>query len=405
MRLLVFLSLAVSLALDAVDKKEIKKLLVNTVLCTAHSGITIIDAQTGEKLLSYNDEKMFTPASCTKIVTTAAALHSLGPDFQIRTSVYRSGEINNGMLDGDLIIYGRGDGSLSDDSFQKLACQCKNAGISKVRGSLIIDSSYFDGKMLNDQWEIGDVYANKFAVEVTALSCNRNRFNLAKENSLEEIGRLFKNCLLKEGIVVDSVKQSTYDLSCCIEVAFLHSLSLSEIVKKTNKESNNFFAELLLNIVGAHQKNIKGTTFEKGKKFIEQFLHLVDSSIHYYIGDGSGLSRYTLFSPSSFAKILFFISKQPYARFFLSSLPVAGVDGTLASRFCSSPGYNNVCAKTGTLSHVSSLSGYATTRSGRSIIFSMLVDNCLGVDASCMETAKACRDAIDAVITYCLEQL
>jgi D-alanyl-D-alanine carboxypeptidase/D-alanyl-D-alanine-endopeptidase (penicillin-binding protein 4) len=93
------------------------------------------------------------------------------------------------------------------------------------------------------------------------------------------------------------------------------------------------------------------------------------------MADGSGLSRYDLLSPRLLVELLINLRQQPNGELFYTSLPVAGMDGTLANRMTAAPLRGNVHAKTGTLSGIRSLSGYLTTAAGDPVVFSFIVNN------------------------------
>ena len=78
-------------------------------------GVLVVDAATGETLYSLNADRYFTPASNTKMFTTALALATLGPDYRYRTTIETGGRIDTfGRLRGDLVLVGRGDPNLSN---------------------------------------------------------------------------------------------------------------------------------------------------------------------------------------------------------------------------------------------------------------------------------------------------
>lgn len=97
----------------------------------------------------------------------------------------------------------------------------------------------------------------------------------------------------------------------------------------------------------------------------------------FLVRDGSGLSRHDLVSPETLTRVLAAMRRNPHFQTYYDAFPVAGVDGTLRSRMRSTRGEANVRGKTGTLSNVRSLSGYATTAGGRQLIFSILANNYL----------------------------
>src|ERR1044071_4016733 len=95
-------------------KKQIEVILAQPDLARGFWGIEITSLKTGRALFAFNTDKMFTPASNTKLFTTAAALALIGPDYKFRTTVETSGSLDKyGRLTGDLVLVGRGDPNLS----------------------------------------------------------------------------------------------------------------------------------------------------------------------------------------------------------------------------------------------------------------------------------------------------
>jgi D-alanyl-D-alanine carboxypeptidase/D-alanyl-D-alanine-endopeptidase (penicillin-binding protein 4) len=112
--------------------------------------------------------------------------------------------------------------------------------------------------------------------------------------------------------------------------------------------------------------------------------------------DGSGLSRENLVTPQATVALLRYSAQQPWGKTFQDTLPIAGVDGSLADRFRNTPAAGVVRAKTGSLAHVYSLAGYATTKSGDHIAFSIMTNN------NNMPTKKV-LDVIDRVVQSLVE--
>jgi serine-type D-Ala-D-Ala carboxypeptidase/endopeptidase (penicillin-binding protein 4) len=151
-------------------------------------GIRIENLTTGETLADVDGEKLFQPASNMKLYTTAAALDVLGPDFRVRTSVYAAQPDAQGVVTGDIILYGRGDPNLSDRFNEKkgdrtitpletLADQVVAAGVKRVTGDLVGDESYFRAAPLGDGWEWNDLQW-WYGTEVSALSAADNNLTL-----------------------------------------------------------------------------------------------------------------------------------------------------------------------------------------------------------------------------------
>jgi D-alanyl-D-alanine carboxypeptidase/D-alanyl-D-alanine-endopeptidase (penicillin-binding protein 4) len=128
-------------------------------------GILIQTLSSSYTLYSRDSKKYFVPASNVKLLTTAAALHQLGSQFRIRTSIY-------GTDNGFLRIVGRGDPSLSDIQLRQLAQQLSRRGIRQVR-QLIAEENYFQGYTVNPSWEWEDVQAD-YGAPVNSLILNQN---------------------------------------------------------------------------------------------------------------------------------------------------------------------------------------------------------------------------------------
>jgi D-alanyl-D-alanine carboxypeptidase/D-alanyl-D-alanine-endopeptidase (penicillin-binding protein 4) len=156
------------------------------------------------------------------------------------------------------------------------------------------------------------------------------------------------------------------------------SVPVAEDIMVTNKASLNLHAELLLRLLG----KVHGTegSFEQGTRVVRQFLigaGVGDGDFFFY--DGSGMSPDDRIAPRALTQLLAYASRQPWGAAWRETLPVAGVDGTLAKRFRKSPAPDSplrgrLWAKDGTLSEVNALSGYLTTASGKTLAFSILVN-------------------------------
>ena len=155
---------------------------------------------------------------------------------------------------------------------------------------------------------------------------------------------------------------------------------LKDVIPGINKNSYNLGAEMLLYALAAEYFNTPATA-EKGISMEDSLLYAAgcDPSL-YRIVDGSGVSRYNLVSTEMIIKILKYIyfNEPEVFKNIYSSLPIAGTDGTLKQRMNGTPAQNNVRAKTGTLSGVTTLSGYLTSNNGDNIVFSIFIENYVG---------------------------
>jgi D-alanyl-D-alanine carboxypeptidase/D-alanyl-D-alanine-endopeptidase (penicillin-binding protein 4) len=151
------------------------------------------------------------------------------------------------------------------------------------------------------------------------------------------------------------------------------SVPVAQDVTVTNKLSQNLHAELLLRLLG--KVNARDGSFVEGARVVRQFL--VNAGIDdedFFLYDGSGESPDDRIAPRAFTELLTYAAHQPWGAEWRDTLPIAGVDGTLLNRFKNSPLKTHLWAKTGTLNEVNSLSGYLTAASGKTLVFSILVN-------------------------------
>lgn len=145
-------------------------------------GVAVYSVDRSAPLYLRDADRPLLPASNMKLYTTAAALDRLGPDFQYTTSFYADGPLlPGGTLDGNLILVGRGDPSLSGRFFADSATYAldtfadalRRAGVRRVTGRLIGDASFFDDELVASGWEIGNLLW-WYGARVSALSFNDN---------------------------------------------------------------------------------------------------------------------------------------------------------------------------------------------------------------------------------------
>jgi len=204
-----------------------------------------------------------------------------------------------------------------------------------------------------------------------------NSVNL--DNPSLHTGYVLKNLLEKEGISVKGqVKRGLLASQNVVILAETESKPLSSIVYDFNKHSINIIGEILLKYLGAKFRGVPGTS-KKGidvvkQDFLEKEVKVSTENLN--MVDGSGLSPLNRITTNHFVQIL----KYMYEHFdlqsdFLSSLPVAGADGTLKRRTRNTDGERKIRAKTGFINQASSLSGYVMTKNNQPIVFSILSNN------------------------------
>jgi D-alanyl-D-alanine carboxypeptidase/D-alanyl-D-alanine-endopeptidase (penicillin-binding protein 4) len=167
---------------------------------------------------------------------------------------------------------------------------------------------------------------------------------------------------------------------------------MAELLRQVNKPSQNLYSEMLLRALGAKARG--AGTPEAGHEVIDDFLRRIRVPFeHWELQDGSGLSRGDLVSPHGLVGLLAAMDRHPHAQVFRDSLPVAGVDGTLAERLKGAPTEGRVQAKTGTLAHTNALAGYVSTRRGEKLAFAFIVNHHTGASSG----TAAIDDAVRAL--------
>ena len=465
---------------------RIEKILSQPDVARGFWGIEAVDLATGETLYTMNADKLFTPASNTKLFTTSAALAVIGPDYRFRTTVETNGSVDKyGRLNGDVVVVGRGDPNLSGRTLpynlhteradspvrvlELLADQLVRRGVKFVDGDVVGDDSYFAFERYGEGWAQDDM-SREWGAPVSALTINDNVLfvnvlpgdrsgdrafinispfpdyyrldnrimttpagtgprsvtigrepgantltlwgnmpvddpgfheSLAIEDPAQFTAELFRNLLERRGIVVygrarakhlELANLSTFSVTATapagggdiprttrpaiagLVLADYQSQPLMMDLRVVNKVSQNLHAELMLRLLG-REKGSAGT-IEAGSEVVRGFLSQADiRSDEYVFFDGSGLSRQNLVTPHAIVKLLLYDNRQPWGAQFADTLPVAGIDGSLAERFRGTAAQSRVHGKTGSLGHVNSLSGYATTVSGQRIAFSIMANN------------------------------
>ena len=153
----------------------------------ASLGVCILGPD-GEKLAGFNDEISLVPASALKTVTTGAALELLGPDLTFETTVAAAAEQTpEGVIQGDIVLIGSGDPTLSADDLESLAEAVAATGVKSISGRIIADASAFPEAGASDHWVWGDV-GNGFGAGIYGLNIGHNRY-AARFDPADELGQ------------------------------------------------------------------------------------------------------------------------------------------------------------------------------------------------------------------------
>lgn len=153
-------------------RTDIDKILASSCLKKENYGVEIYSLNKKETLYEVRKHQTFTPASNQKLITTAAALKSLGPNYRFPTRLFTSGKLEGDTLFGDLYIKGYGDPKFVTEQMWLLVTELENLPIRKIAGNIIADDSYFDPLARVKTWKAGGAQA--YNAPLGALSFNFN---------------------------------------------------------------------------------------------------------------------------------------------------------------------------------------------------------------------------------------
>lgn len=389
-------TLSARLADDALGSR------VNALVVDAASGATLYDSNAGLSAI---------PASTTKVFTAAAALKALGPERRLTTRVVTQSPPQNGVLDGDLVVVGGGDPTLTNDptpeSYPKpatlasLARLVRKAGVRRVTGDLVVDATLFDGPGLAPGWKPTYVTEGSVApIRAFMVDGGRVRIGDDPRNAEPDLAGAIKlrNALRAAGIKVgDGLRRGAAPPNAT-ELAKVESPTVASLVERMLARSDNELAEAL----ARHVAIARGASADFAGVATALPATIRDlggdpPTLH----DGSGLSRLNRVTPGQLVGVLSVAVREARLNAVLTGLPVAAFSGTLSTRYDTAPSSGaagRVRAKTGSLDNVATLAGVVETRSGRLLVFAFTADR---LPTRFVGAAGRALDAAAAALAAC----
>jgi serine-type D-Ala-D-Ala carboxypeptidase/endopeptidase (penicillin-binding protein 4) len=333
----------------------------------AASGVFAVDLATGEAIYSHNASLPLLPASNEKLAVTYAALTALGPSFTIETDVLGAGQQVGTTWQGDLVLKGYGDPTLSSSDLTVLARQVRADGITSVSGAVIGDESWFDARRTAPGWKAA--FYIEESPPLSALIVDRGRVGRwTSHDPALAAAQLFRAALVRVGVRVGGAAAHGTAADTAVPLAAVDSPPLSAIVRWMDRVSDNFEAEMLLKQLGAVQAE-RGSTASGVGVVAGLLVQAGVPMTGVRLVDGSGLSLLDRFTANALVSLLTVMWNDPGVRpELLAALPVAGRTGTLEHRMRGTAAAGVVLAKTGTTSNASALSGFVGDR----YVFSIL---------------------------------
>ncbi|MCX8087602.1 MAG: D-alanyl-D-alanine carboxypeptidase/D-alanyl-D-alanine-endopeptidase [Rhodocyclaceae bacterium] len=415
-------------------------------------GLVVQTVEAPQPRLAINAHQAMNPASLMKLVTTFVALESLGPAATFRTEALATAPLEGGVLEGDLFLRGEGDPKFTHERLWRLLRELRGRGLKTIRGELVLDATAFaplphdpaafDGKperpynvgpdallfnfaaitltlvpehgglrVLAEPWPEGLLLVNRlrlsdakncpsdwrealsarFSANELVLSgdfpraCQEKRWHLAGLPNAVLLAGTFTRLWRELGGEFSGRWREGVTPAQARLLAASESPPLAELVRDINKFSNNVMARQLYLKLGAGQtaqaeQAIRQWLAKRGLEFPELVLD-----------NGAGLSRRERLSAQSLARLLATAWASPWMPEFVSSLPIAALDGTVKKKFNGHAAAGQAHLKTGSLEGVRGLAGYLLDRNGRRWIVVFMVNH---------PKAQEAQAAFDALLEW-----
>lgn len=413
--------------------------------------VLVQNLTTGEIIDSHRADKVVPPASVMKLLTTGAALETLGPGFRFPTILEYTGSIENGVLHGNLYIRGGCDPSLGwkgKTAFLLRWVQAvKAAGITRINGAVIADMTMLDGEAQNPGWLCEDA-GNYYAPGIFALNYYGNTMNIVLQSGepgtvakvvktepqvddISFINRIRCDKITYDGAFVSGLPYSheryltgavpsnlgTFGVKGDLpnpglllarhltarlreagvtvtdeagyepdynpllpprtELYIHYSEPLSEIIKETNVNSNNLYAEALFRYLGTRY-TLPGT-IHNSQEILRDFWRRRGVAVqNAIIKDGCGLAPQDAVSAKAFVQLLTIMANSTNKTAWIESLPVSGLSGTLKSLCPKTPLEGRIHAKSGTIAGTKNFAGYIDMPNGDTWVFAILINSAPG---------------------------
>lgn len=345
-------------------------------------GAYVVRTRDSQIVWAHHPDMRTLPASTMKLLTVAAALEDLGPEYRWKTQVWATGHIVRGVLKGNLVLEGGGDPTLGVDGagMGPFVNAVVRAGIKRIEGNLIALDTLVgrDERVWPQGWSIGNS-RDGYGAPVVGLNWVQNR---TKHRSFPEPRKLallaFSKSLQARRIAIVGTDttvvvrgDSALSRRKWTLLGRVSSPKLSEVMRITLLHSVNQYAEAAVLAFGTTRPNHKFAPRDQGLRRFRQILTLLGVPSSVAADDGSGLSRYDLVTARAMADLL----RRDLGRadgLRATDLMARGGQGTIRFRFGRLPDPSWVIAKTGTLDGTSCLVGLLRVPGRDTLAFALL---------------------------------
>lgn len=428
MQKVVSLLLTLCLTITAANAESMTQMLSSLNINKSAVSVSIKDVNGGNTVFALNENMPMTPASTLKIITSSAAVDTLGKDYEFSTRLYKS--TNN-----DLYLKLGADPLLTSSDIDTLIEAAKQKNIIEPK-NIYIDDSIFDSVEWGEGWQWDDdlnplmpkfsaynLDNNLLKIEVvpgvnntpatiavkpfypvtfmnlvnTDFSTGENKVSLSRNNSIapnviNAAGTVSKTNILKIPVnnpkmyftirLNESIRSKKIDYFKAITTAVLPAKnvylvdevnhSIDSAIFMILKQSSNLAAETLFKLAGAKWADSQGN-IDNSLGMMESYLKKINiNSEDIKIVDGSGVSKNNIMTANFMADFLVLKASEEDFEAFYAAFP-APWEGTLKTRMLYFK--DNLRAKTGTLSDTSALAGYIKTRKGKICAFDIMIND------------------------------
>ena len=357
-------------------QSQLRALTLDPMFDTSQLGMMIYDLDADSILFAHNHRQMMRPASTMKMVTAVTALDLLGGDYQLQTRLCIDGEVEGRTLRGNVYCVGCLDPLFGEDDMLAFADSLKALGIDTIRGSLYADNTMKNSDRYGAGWCWDDDDDNPRLIPLLYKG---------KEGFMDEFIKTLRRC-----DIVISAFASSGTCPQSARTVCVRQRGINQVLHPMMKNSSNLCAEALFYHIAMHGAGRPAKATDAAKQVGSLINRVGLNAADYSVADGSGLSLYNYVSPELEVHFLRYAwrNRQIYD-YLYPSLPIAGIDGTLKDRMTSGNARGNIHAKTGTVTRVSSLAGYATATNGHTLCFSIINQS--------MKSISTARDFQDRV--------
>ena len=408
-------------------------------------GIYVQNADTGMTLYNSGGSSPMTPASNTKVFTSAAAYLYLGPNYRYATSISSQAPISS-TLKGNLYVNFSGDPTLRSLDISNLMRALQQKGVQQIDGNVIVDQGVFNGPYYGLGWPQNDL-SYCYAAPISGAIINGNCMSLkitktpghetpiVKQyttnfpivNQLRLVSKsVLRGCVFQpyitssNTIVLQGCVPARGDWSIAFAIknpdiyarqvvaaslqragvrvngkiidgttpanvntlAIHYSNPLQNILSYMLKHSDNIYAGAISKTLGDSYYGVG--SYKSGVNAINATLttHIGQAFRPVYLEDGAGLSVYNMVSPKQLVQVLSYMYNQPnLSKTFMNSLAISGHTGTLSYRMSKPPLFGHVYGKTGTINGVSTLAGYIAIPGHPTVTFAIMMNRITGSPA------------------------